>query len=195
LIRDVPRLINPIAHTHAVRYAADIYLQANHLDSAYMYANELIHTNNPVDKLTGYHTVLSSSLVHKIPADSIIPYVIDYRISIESLLDQNGNQQALLQTSIYNYNIHERERQKAEQAKLNLQRSITCILAIVFILIIIVFYLRYRNKAQLLKLHIALENINKLTEKLNIKSQEEATTVVKTGNVAELRLQLRNKLI
>jgi hypothetical protein len=47
----------------------------------------------------------------------------------------------------------------------------------------------------LLKLHIALENINKLTEKLNIKSQEEATTVVKTGNVAELRLQLRNKLI
>jgi hypothetical protein len=55
--------------------------------------------------------------------------------------------------------------------------------------------LRYRNKAQLLKLHIALENINKLTEKLNIKSEEGATAVVKTGNVAELRLQLRNKFI
>jgi hypothetical protein len=55
--------------------------------------------------------------------------------------------------------------------------------------------LKYRNKVQLLQLHIALENINKLTEKLNIKSEEGATSVVQTGNVAELRLQLRNKFI
>jgi hypothetical protein len=194
LIRDVPRLINPIAYNNAAAYAADIYLQANSLDSAYMYANELIHADATLDRITGYHTVLSSSLIHRIPTDSIIPYVLDYRISIASLLEQNGNQQALLQNSIYNYSIHERERQKAENTQLKLQRSIICILAIVSILIIGLFYLKYRNKVQLLQLHEALRNISALREELDRKDNVENLAIV-NDNQEELRNQLRLELL
>jgi hypothetical protein len=195
LIRKVPESINPILRNDALAYAADIYNLTNRPDTAYLYADELIHSTIQCNRTAGYQTILSTSLINYIPKDSLVSYVLEYRDLIEQLLEQNGDQQALLQNSIYNYSIHERERQKAENTQLKLQRSIICILAIVLILIIGLFYLKYRNKVQLLQLHIALENINKLTEKLNIKSEEEVASVVKTGNVAELRLQLRNKFI
>jgi hypothetical protein len=99
--------------------------------------------------------------------------------------------------SVFEYNkmVHERERQKAEHDKETLYKWIVGICLIVMLLAVALLILRIRYKNKVIQLHIALENINKLTEKLNIKSEEGATAVVKTGNVAELRLQLRNKFI
>jgi hypothetical protein len=99
--------------------------------------------------------------------------------------------------SVFEYNklVHERELQKAERDKEALYKWIAGICLIVMLLAVALLILRIRYKNKVIQLHIALENINKLTEKLNIKSEEGATAVVKTGNVAELRLQLRNKFI
>jgi tetratricopeptide (TPR) repeat protein len=195
LMRNIPDEVNPMTRTAALSYAAQIYLAAGISDTAYMYAQEILNDPDKTFHGTAYHVLLSKEIRHLMNQNVVDNLISDYEIYLLEDFDKNEWQQVIVQQSYYNYQLHERERQKAEQAQFKLQRSIICILAIVFILIIIVFYLRYRNKAQLLKLHIALENINKLTEKLNIKSEEGATAVVKTGNVAELRLQLRNKFI
>jgi tetratricopeptide (TPR) repeat protein len=174
---------------------SNIYVAANQLDSAYKYANKLIHGPRSFDTKTGYHTILSSKLINRVPQDSLVAYVLAYRDLMESDLNQNDSQQAMLQNSIYNYSVHEREHQKAERDKEALYKWIvgTCLAILLLAVALLILRIRYKNKV--IQLHIALENINKLTEKLNIKSEEGATSVVKTGNVAELRLQLRNKFI
>jgi hypothetical protein len=167
---------------------------ANQLDSAYKYANKLIYGPRSFDTKTGYHTILSSKLINRVPQDSLVAYVLAYRDLMESDLNQNDSQQAMLQNSIYNYSVHERERQKSERAKLNLQRSIICILIIVFILILTTFYLKYRNKVQLLKLHEALRNISILREELSHQSNSNNLSFV-NDNQENLRDQLRQELL
>jgi hypothetical protein len=194
LIRNVPDLINPISYNNAIAYAADIYLQANQLDTAYVYAQELINSNKPYNRITGYHTILSSSLINLIPSDSIIKYVLAYRMLIESQFDQNDNQQVLLQKSVYNYDVHERERNKAEAEKQVVQRCFITVLIVVIFLVWGIFYLNYRNKTQLLQLHEAIHNISILREELGHKQQCQ-NEIVDFGNQADLREQLRKELL
>jgi tetratricopeptide (TPR) repeat protein len=110
--------------------------------------------------------------------------------TLNALLQQRVTQ------SVFNYNdkVLERERQKAENTQLKLQRSIICILAIVLILIIGLFYLKYRNKVQLLQLHEALRNISVLRAELDRKDNVENLAIV-NDNQEELRNQLRHELL
>jgi tetratricopeptide (TPR) repeat protein len=175
-------------------FTSNIYVAANQLDSAYKYANKLIYGPRSLHKKTGYHTILSSNLINRVPQDSVVAYVLAYRELMESDLSQNESQQALLQNSMYNYSVHERERQKAEQDKAALHKWLYGICLMVMLLMVALLILRIRYKNKVIQLHIALENINQLTEKFKIKLQN-SPVYVNSNNVSELRVQLRNKLI
>lgn len=62
----------------ALAYGARIYLECDILDTAYIYARELIN-NDLNNKATGYGTILSPKLRNLVPPDSINIYVSDYR--------------------------------------------------------------------------------------------------------------------
>lgn len=116
LIRPAILNIDSISRNVALAYACDIYRKANIPDTARLYAHELIHSKNPLNRKTGYQIILSNELKGYSPPDTLIQYANDYRAITESYLNQNGDQAALIQQSFYNYQLHQRERIKAEDA-------------------------------------------------------------------------------
>jgi hypothetical protein len=195
LIRDIPDEVNRMSRTVALGYAAQIYQEAGIPDTAFMYAREVLRDPDITHHGIAYHVLLSKEVRHLMNQDVLDHLISDYEIYLEENFDKNESQQVIVQQSYYNYKLHERKRIKAEQDREALYKWIIgiCLMALLLAVALLILRIRYKNKV--IQLHIALENINKLTEKLNIKSEEGATAVVKTGNVAELRLQLRNKFI
>jgi tetratricopeptide (TPR) repeat protein len=195
LIRNIPEEVNPISRVGALSYATQIYQAAGISDTAYIYAQEVVNSPGLAHHGIAYQVLLSTDVRHLMTPETLDNIIGDYRQYLEDYLNQNESQQFIIQQSYYNYQLHERKRVKAEQDKEALYKGIvvTCLVILLLAVALLILRIRYKNKV--IQLHIALENINKLTEKLNIKSDEGATSVVKTGNVAELRLQLRNRLI
>ncbi|MDE6681456.1 MAG: hypothetical protein K2J92_08945, partial [Muribaculaceae bacterium] len=114
----------------------------------------------------GYKILLAPEMPSYIPADTARRYVREYREVIESLLSRHDAEAALIQNSMYNYQVHERERHRAEADKMRYERRAFWLLCGVLALAAVVFYLKYKNQRQLLRLRIALSNIGALREAL-----------------------------
>lgn len=171
-IRNTPDLVKPIARNSALAYASDIYYAAGIFDSAYVYAHELINSKDKLNKATGYNVILSPGLQPFSPADTIYRYLNDYLRLLESYYNENENQLAVYQTSLHNYQIHDRERRKAEKENDVLRQWFFAVSFLVLIMTIIILYLKNRSKNYKLKLHHALENIAKLKQVLNDRTKE-----------------------
>lgn len=204
LIRNTPTTVNPIVRRSALGYATTIYLKAGILDTAYMYAQELIRTNGEYTEI-GYQTLLSPQLSKIINQDTLIHYVDNYRDLLETYYDDNMAQLSINQQALYNYQFHERNSIKAANTNKNLRSCILGLFGIALLLVIIILYLKNRNKANVIKLHRALECINKLEQSLCTKQEiplssnnnsENSFLTIGADNetIYDLRMQLRNKL-
>jgi Tfp pilus assembly protein PilF len=200
LIRPVMKNIDSYLRPEALAYACDIYRHCGISDTALLYAHELIDLKSDNQNL-GYRVILSEELKGYTSHDSIIRYAIDYTVLTEKILNQNGNQDALMQNSFYNYQLHQRERIKAESANNRLHKWITFITLIVLALIVCVLYLKNRNKTQLLQLHEAIDNINELRRSISESSAVDegaaqiSATDFKTQSIQDLRARLRDELM
>ena len=116
--------------------------------------------------------LLDKKLSRFVPSDSVYSYVREYRRLMEESLNQNHNQEALLQNTRYNYNLHDRERQKAEDNQKKLEHIIVLIVVVSLILLIIIFYLKNRSQYHLLQLREALDNLNELRQSLLSQDQK-----------------------
>lgn len=166
LIRPIPSEIKPSLRNSALCYASKIYLDAGLPDTAYRYAHEIINSSNSFNKEIAYQLLLSSELRKYSHPDTLLSYMDGYANLLQDYYDDNENQLALNQQSLYNYQIHEREKEKAQQSRRMLFRILLYIMAFLVFLVFIVFYLRYRNKTQLLKLNEALNDIQTLRREL-----------------------------
>lgn len=179
LIRNTEKQVNPLARNNALAYASKIYLYKSILDSAYFYANELIHSQNSLNRETGFQVMLSPELRSKIPIDSINQYISDYRQLLENYYDNNKSILTINQQNFYNYQTHERARRRAELFSLKLKIVIICSFFVILILTIIILYYKNRIKKHLIELHVALDNINKIksniepTQCSNLNSSED----------------------
>ncbi len=167
LIRHTPELVVPISRNSALAYASNIYLQSEILDTAYIFSHELITSPYPHNREVGYQVILSPKLRHLIQPDSLNKYISDYRALLEKFYDENEAQLAINQHNSYNYQLHEREKAKAEKSNEILRFGILCFLLVIILLGLIVLYLMNRNKAHIIELHEALENIKKLRTELD----------------------------
>lgn len=210
LIRPTMLNIDSISRNIALAYACDIYRKASIPDTALMYAYELIHSKNSHNRKTGYQILLSDDLKNYIPTDSIIRYACDYRDIVESYLNQNGNQAALIQNSFYNYQLHQREKLKAEAANKRLFNWLGGFLLAILILSIYVLYLKNKNKSQLIQLHEAINLVNTLQRELHITKDncDDTSGSVQISNpesniskddhspnIQDLRVRLREELL
>lgn len=173
LIRNTVKLGDHIYHNCALAYAAEIYLKSGIKDTAFVYAKNLIKSENPNYRKEGYRIILSPELKDYVSVDSIPIYAYEYRELMESYFNSHESTEALLQNSFYNYQLHERERLKAEDSKLYLKKSLLVTLLILLILIIVVLYLKNRNKSNLLQLHNALKSLDILRKSLNSENHEQ----------------------
>lgn len=210
LIRPTMLNIDSISRNIALAYACDIYRKASIPDTALVYAYELIHGKNPHNRKTGYQILLSDDLKDYIPTDSIIHYACAYRDIMESYLNQNGNQAALIQNSFYNYQLHQREKLKAEAANKRLFYWLGGFLFVILILSLYLLYLKNKNKSQLIQLHEAINNVNTLRRTLDIpkdhyndssenepisNSESAISQYCLSPNIQDLRVRLREDLL
>lgn len=200
LIRPVINKLHTIDRNFGLAYATHIYLKSGILDTAFMYATELVKSKDTNNKATGYQTLLSPKLRNYINEDSLHRIVTEYRWLLENSLNKNESQAALLQNSYYNYQIHERERIKAEVNNEILLRWIFGSLFLVFVFILISLYLKYRNKSQQLLLQKAITDVSALRQILRNSGnpnhgQSIDVTTSSKADVNTLRAKLRDELL
>jgi tetratricopeptide (TPR) repeat protein len=193
LIRNTTKEVKSITRSGALTFAAQIYQAAGRIDTAYIYAREILQDEDQTHHGIGYQVLLSPEVRHFMPQDSIDQLITEYRAYLEGYFDSNESQQSINQQSFFNYQIHERERNKAEHKNELLYRWIIGIVLLVMLLVVALLLYRVRYKNKVIQLYIALERINALTEKLNVQSKE--ISVVNQDKLSWLRAQLRSKLI
>lgn len=110
LIRDVPNNVPKEAYDVALGIAAEIYTKAGIKDTAYLYAEKLKDLRCDNQKLG--LSILLRDLTDQIDSDSIVPYLKKYTQVMEGFVNKNADEAALLQHSLYNYSVLERERDK-----------------------------------------------------------------------------------
>lgn len=216
LIRNVPESVSYIHQPSALAYAARIYLRAGYPDSAFMYAHRLIKHSSKINKETGYQVLLSPEIIGRISVDSLKQYIWEYSAHIEDVFDESEHQLALEQQNIYNYQLHEREKNKVQKDNALFRHWFQIGIVLIVAMLGGVFYLRNRNIRNVHKLHQAIESIDLLKirinelNKQNVKSEvriagfsenKDISLEVKPSlpkpkeNTEELREYLKNKLL
>ncbi len=194
LIRSSIDCVSPMARNNALAYATKIYFENGILDTAYIYANQLLDLESPLNKGTAYQALLSSKLRNFIPLDTIHQYISEYREFLENYYDSNKMQLAINKQNYYNYQLHERERKKAETFNRKLIKWIFGISFLCILLAVIILYYKNKAKKTLLHLHGALNNIDRLNENISVGNHDLKSTY-NIENEQELREKLKNKLL
>ncbi len=215
LIRHKVDSVHPDNRSHALSCAATIYFESGLLDTAYVYAREILKEQPITNRITGYHVILSPQLRDYVDEDSIYSYVTDYMRIMETSLNQNGAKEALIQNSQYNYKIHERERLKLERIRSVLLKCIVAIILVMLALLVVILYLKVSKQKSVIRLHEALDNLNILRQSLtgknnigtaedglldfdqsaNSKSIIERVSMVDNENLETLRGRIKKELL
>lgn len=137
-----------------------------------MYARDLVTNDDPQQKEVGYQVLLAPELRSYLDDGDLDRYVSEYRTLLVDYYDENQNQLALNQQSLYNYQLHERDKADAER-KVTLMRTsiifgVMVSLLITVILALISLYLKNKSKKNIIELQQALSHIEKLKHELNI---------------------------
>lgn len=200
-IRNTLDVVKPLARNSVLAHGALIYQQASIYDTAYIYADELIYSADITNKKIGYEVIFSDPVRQYVPADSLIKYACDYHASIEHTFDEHGAQQAIMQRTAYNYQLHQRERKRAEEVVMTQKNWIMGFVILLLICMVVILWLKNRNKRNILQLRAALSNVTRLEESLNALnckkegSIPEVTPVNPKETAEELREKLREKLL
>ena len=216
-IRHTPDNIDPIVRNNAIAYASNIYKEAGILDTAYLYSHELISSPDPLNHQIGYQVILSPELRNFVHPDTLDLYFTDYLDLLENSYDNNENQLAIIQQSLYNYRLHDREKTEAVKANAYLWRWIAAIILILIILVVVTLIQKIKDKNRIIELHQALESITVLEQELksarntapipseskeNRANEEISATIgpcIETGSAMsserELRERLKDKLM
>lgn len=191
LIKTVIGSVAPIYRNLCLSYASDIYLKSNITDSAYMFAFELAHSSDFNNRKCGYQNLLSPELLPFSSQDSILSYIVSYKSILEEYYDKHEVQQALLQQSLYNYQIHERDKNIALKSRKQL--TLWLFITIFFILIISIIFLSYRIKTNraIIKLHDTIDRLDAIQHRAANPSQEISTI---SSSPKLLRERLKQKI-
>ncbi|MDE7350071.1 MAG: hypothetical protein K2N25_03310 [Muribaculaceae bacterium] len=204
LIRHTPDLVKPMVRNSAIAYASSIYLDAGKLDTAYLYAYELIHSADPIHHEIGYQTLLSAQVAQLLPADSLYQYVAEYRDILERYYDKTQSQLTINQQAFYNYQSHEKEKLKAISQRNEILLWLFGIILVAIILAFVLLWMTFKRRKQRLLLYEALDHVEQLKKELfernNIvkTSKEEPPVSVMTStedSTEDLRIRLRNELL
>lgn len=179
MIRRTPDQVRPAVRNIALAYAADIYREAGIMDTAYMYAHELVINEDLINKKTGYRILLSPEFRHMIHPDTLNRYYTEYKDILESYFDDNRNELALIQHGQYNYDLHERQKAEAQKSNERLKWTVAVVIAFALVLIIVLLYLRYRYMATIVQLRSDLDTLEDLKDKLDNRDDRETEGIQK----------------
>lgn len=188
--------------TLALYYAVQIYKQAEVLDTAYIYAFELAHSNDRNNRRSGFRFMLSDDLISFSSLDSLRSYVGSYQQEVDYFMSRRDSEQALIQNAYYNYKRQVEQREAAEKKKREAWMFGGIVGLIAVALVIIVLVLKNRNKRTIIELKNSLDDLAALqamlgvkTEANDINQQSDNDNMEERDNVKLLREQLRSQLL
>ena len=187
VIRGLPDRVDPLRRCYALAVAAEIYRDAGVPDSAYVYARELALAGNDNSRI-GFKIMFAPELKSVVPEDTLRFYLPQYKQTIEKYLAQHDAKETLIQNSLYNYQLHVRDKEKAETARNRMYFLVYAILALAAFVIIGLLYLRTRNLRQIVHLQKALNTIKTLRydQADNSKSLEPTTSRISACSETEI---------
>lgn len=183
LIRNTPDLVKPIVHNRALATASEIYLENELLDSAYMYAHELLIRPDSTHKEIAYQTLISPKLKNFIPLDTLYQYISEYRELLENYHDDNKIQLAINQQNFYNYQQYVIKQKETEAYNTTLLKWIFGISSLCLILGMAVLYYKNKVNKTLVELHLALKSIDTLKGNISKTYQNPTTTEINRPEV------------
>lgn len=189
-VRGLQDKVVPDERNLVLAYLAEAYLKVGIRDSALMYAKELAWSGHDKNRQTGFRLLLSEPLISFIPHDSLMVYFKAYRDVINEYQKKHDGQQAVLQTSAYNYKVHVRLREKAEQRSDNLKFWLEIAAAVLLLSIVAILWLLLNIKSRKLKYYKLLREIEELKSRL-IRAEEAA----KKDEHEAIRDELRKKVL
>lgn len=205
LLRPEIDRVDSITRNAALNIGCRIYHEAGIRDTAYMYAHELINSNMDLGKMNGYKILLSPDMVEYSPVDSLVKYATDYRRLIEKQMDTNGDEMAFVQTAVYNYQLHDRERGAADKRASLWLRLLAISLVLSLGMIIYFLYRRNKYNLELLNLREAIDLMQKINSSDPSSDSDKNTgnpldnpenNAANTGNDREsLKKKLRSEIL
>lgn len=195
-IRNIPEQTKGTLRNMALVHAAKTYYRCGILDSAYLYAEQLIHCEKPLNKKTGYDLLLTTELKDRIKQDSVIKYMSDFRGLVEDYYKANDAAMVSLQQSHYNYHLHIEKRLEAEQSINNYKMLLLiCILAI-----ILIFAAYMSERIRLQKRIIKLQSTKAfLSDELRVSAcdinDKKKYPIPTLNNARELQTSLRKEIL
>lgn len=184
LVRHTPDLVSQYSRNFALAFAADIYREAGIMDTAFMYAHELVISEDLSNKKTGYRIILSPEFRQMLHPDTLNRYYSEYKDILEAYFDDNRNELALMQESRYNYTIHQLEKEKTVRDNERLTWAIVCIAILSLILVIILLYVKYRDKAIIVGMRNELDALGELKRKLKDSDVSEPNEDIATAETS-----------
>lgn len=166
MIRDTPDQINPVLRNLALADAAAIYHDAGIMDTAYMYAHELVVSEDLNNKKAGYRIILLPEFRNRIHPDTLNRYYAEYKNILEAFFDDNRNEMSLLQEGRYNYDLQKRDKEKARRSNERLRWTIAGVVVLSLVFIILLLYSKYRDKAKIVRMRDELDELENLKYRL-----------------------------
>ena len=197
ILRGIPDKVDSHYKNLSLLYTTQAYLKAGYPDTAYYYADQLIHSPYVKDKHSGFELILSNELQRYIPKDSITNYLNQYKRSVDRYLKAYEAEAAIQLNSLYNYNLHEKKRKEADLKNRNVLFLLNLSVIVIFILLVIYLYTKQRNTHNLLLLRKALDDISELQKILESNKEESSNSIESTNTLNEdiLKDLLRSKLL
>lgn len=165
--------------------ASNVYYNNNIFDTAFYYAREIVRSNNPNNKQSAYDMLLKPEIQQMIPIDTLLFYYKDYNKVVEEYFNRHDSQQVLMQTSMYNYELHERESQRAKKSRQLMFNCLLVSIILILLLSIAVLYSRFREKSRMVEMRDAqlyIEELKLQIDRLNSREKESASALqISTG--------------
>lgn len=189
-IRPLVNISDSLCKNYVLSIAAKIYMASGIPDTTYMYAKELALSSNFNNKISGFNTLFSEEVYPMIPKDSLSYFVRDYGEQMNEYLNRYESEEALIQNSRYNYQIHQRERAKALKDKLKAQKDRNNLLSIsitvIIALIITIFVIKYHQLKTEIKLRMAVQLVKTLEYGLIINQLDNRHYVNERADYAQI---------
>lgn len=129
--------------------AAQIYLEANILDSAEIHAKHLLNTKTLDNKKIGYLVLLSPKMRSRLSSDSLAILFDEFYSETQNSNYDKESKAAIIQQAMFNYQSYKKELLKEKnkfQAEENKGIILTIIAFILVILSLLLFYKYIKNK-------------------------------------------------
>ena len=162
IIRGLPDKVSKSSRNSALFSTSNIYLENGITDTAYLCAREIVESSNINQKTPALFRLLTPPLRQYSDTATIWNYLNLYLYLKEQSFNSNEAELAMMQQSLYNYDLAQRERLKAESGIRKLRVGLVIAGFVILFTLVAILVLKLRNQKAMLKLHAAIDYINLL---------------------------------